>query len=307
MTRSIIALIMLLIPSLVCARITNQIVSDEKFGSNPGNLSMSYITQQNSQDLVVILHGCTQNAIRYANGSGWTALAKQHQFDLLLPSQKSENNLKTCFNWYQQQDISHDQGELLSIIEMIGHLKSSHQYDNVYVTGVSAGAAMAMALIANYPQQFSGAGLIAGISYQCGIGLFPALQCMKNGSGANVEQLRQRLSPNITLSALPKLSLWHGASDTIVNPKNSIEMAKQWLSLFPGDRIHRKSIKKTNIWQQIQYQTADNVIVEHNVISELGHSQSVDHDNIATGDYLTNNGISTARDLARFFGLLKSK
>lgn len=298
--------LLILMSSIVCAATNGEIISHKNFGANPGNLNMSYLSDEKSNNLVVVLHGCTQQASRYADGSGWTTLAKQHNFDLLLPSQKSENNAKTCFNWYQQQDITRNQGELKSIIEMIGRLESGKSYQHIYVTGVSAGAAMAMALVANYPEQFAGAGLVAGISYQCGIGLFPALQCMKSGSGASSEQLRERLSSELDVATLPKLSLWHGADDSVVNPQNSSDIAKQWLSLFEQDSINKKQIDKSQQWQQTRYQINGKTIVEHNIINQLGHSQSVDHDDINADDYLTNNGISTAYYLAKFFELIKT-
>src|SRR3954466_5043497 len=48
------------------------------FGSNPGNLRMFKYVPDNlpsAAPLVVVLHGCTQNARTYATESGWLQLA----------------------------------------------------------------------------------------------------------------------------------------------------------------------------------------------------------------------------------------
>jgi len=54
--------------------------------------------------LVVVLHGCTQNARGYDHGSGWSAAAEEHGFAVLFPEQQRANNPNLCFNWYRPQD-----------------------------------------------------------------------------------------------------------------------------------------------------------------------------------------------------------
>ncbi|MEJ1936068.1 PHB depolymerase family esterase, partial [Nostoc sp. NIES-2111] len=74
-----------------------------QFGVNPGGLRMfSHVPEGLGRGaaLVVALHGCTQDAASYAHGSGWTALAKQHGFAVLLPEQTSRGNPKGCFSWF---------------------------------------------------------------------------------------------------------------------------------------------------------------------------------------------------------------
>ncbi|MGH8525202.1 MAG: PHB depolymerase family esterase [Gammaproteobacteria bacterium] len=54
------------------------------------------------------------------------------------------NNALGCFNWFLPGDISRDQGEALSIKQMIDAMKADHGSDStkVFVTGLSAGGAM---------------------------------------------------------------------------------------------------------------------------------------------------------------------
>ena len=55
------------------------------FGTNPGALRMfAYVPEAlpRASALVVVLHGCTQNAAVYDHGSGWSTLADRHGFVL---------------------------------------------------------------------------------------------------------------------------------------------------------------------------------------------------------------------------------
>ena len=72
----------------------------EDFGSNPGALNAkAYIpeTFRKGSPLVVVLHGCTQNAPAYDRSSGWSRAADEHGFALLFPEQRRANNPNLCF------------------------------------------------------------------------------------------------------------------------------------------------------------------------------------------------------------------
>src|ERR1700744_5702056 len=82
------------------------------FGSNPGNLNMySYVPTgiSGSAPLVVVMHGCTQNATTVASQSGWNTLADRHKFYVVYPEQNSANNSSTCFNWFLSGDQNRNQ------------------------------------------------------------------------------------------------------------------------------------------------------------------------------------------------------
>src|SRR3954449_2871493 len=94
-------------------------------GSNPGALRMMAYAPPglpSGAPLVVVLHGCTQNAAGYDRGAGWSTLADRHGFALLFPEQDRANNANLCFNWFQHADVTRGQGEVLSIRQMIGRM-----------------------------------------------------------------------------------------------------------------------------------------------------------------------------------------
>jgi poly(hydroxyalkanoate) depolymerase family esterase len=164
------------------------------FGTNPGDLKMfKYIPDglPASAPLVVVMHGCTQNARTYAKESGWIQLADKLRLALAMPEQVKPNNQNLCFNWFQLGDITRDQGEALSIKQMVDKMKLDHTIDpkRVYVTGLSAGGGMTSVMLATYPDIFAGGGIVAGLPYGCAKNLSDALQCMnagRPGSGALV-------------------------------------------------------------------------------------------------------------------------
>jgi poly(hydroxyalkanoate) depolymerase family esterase len=156
------------------------------FGSNPGNLRMFKYVPDNlpsAAPLVVVLHGCTQNARTYAAESGWLQLADATHAALAMPEQSQANNQNLCFNWFQPGDITRDQGEALSIKQMVDQMRSDHRIDpkRIYLTGLSAGGAMTSVMLATYPEVFAAGGIVAGLPYRCASNVTDALQCMSNG------------------------------------------------------------------------------------------------------------------------------
>src|SRR4051812_10161608 len=152
-------------------------------GSNPGALHMiTYVPPglPSGAPLVVVLHGCTQNAAAYDHGTGWSALADRHGFALLFPEQKRVNHPYCCFDWYEPHDQQRDRGEAHSIRVMIGHMLSRYDLDptQVYITGLSAGGAMASVMLATYPEVFAGGAIVAGLPYGSASGAREALDSM---------------------------------------------------------------------------------------------------------------------------------
>jgi poly(3-hydroxybutyrate) depolymerase len=150
------------------------------FGSNPANLRMfKYIPDQlpASAPLVVVMHGCTQNARTFADEAGWIKIADKLHLALALPEQIQANNQRNCFNWFQASDNKRDHGEALSIKQMVDKMKSDHNIDprRVFATGLSAGGAMTSVMIATYPDVFAGGGIVAGLPYGCANNLTDAL------------------------------------------------------------------------------------------------------------------------------------
>ena len=139
----------------------------ENFGSNPGNLVFYMHTpkiKKEKMPLVVALHGCNQDVATISKQSGWNKLADENNFYVIYPQQRFLNNPSSCFNWFNEKDISKNSGESGSIKQMIDFMCDSFSIDKskIFAYGLSAGAAMTAALLADYPETFNAGAILAG-------------------------------------------------------------------------------------------------------------------------------------------------
>ena len=118
----IIFAILIFSPNLFASTKIDQI---KEFGSNPGNLDMYLFSPSNPSNnsaVLLLLHGCTQEAKGFAKTSGWLKYAQEQRFFVIMPEQKHANNRKQCFNWFKRQDTKHGLGEVESIIQMLDYV-----------------------------------------------------------------------------------------------------------------------------------------------------------------------------------------
>jgi poly(hydroxyalkanoate) depolymerase family esterase len=96
--------------------------------------------------------------MHHADGTGWSNLADRYGLALLFPEQQTTNNPQRCFNWFEPEDSNRNQGEALSIRQMVEHMIRAHGINRsrVFVTGLSAGGAMTSVMLAIYPEVFTG-------------------------------------------------------------------------------------------------------------------------------------------------------
>ncbi len=211
------------------------------FGANPGALSMlAYVPDSLQADapLIVLLHGCGEDAAAFAVDTGWVALADRLKVALVLPEQADGNNRQRCFNWFRPAHVARGQGEAESIRGMIATAIRLFRSDPraVHVAGLSAGGAMAAALLAAYPDVFAAGASVAGLPVGAANGAASALARMAqagpdNRSAEEWGALVRHAGPPGYTGPWPRLSVWHGALDTIVDPGNARLLAAQWQAL----------------------------------------------------------------------------
>ncbi|PZW43148.1 poly(hydroxyalkanoate) depolymerase family esterase [Humitalea rosea] len=218
----------------------------QDFGDNPGQLrALTHVPakRQAKAPLVVVLHGCGQTAQGYDAGTGWTQMADRHGFVVLLPEQQRSNNPNTCFSWFDPNHASRDQGEVASIRQMIAHLVAAEGVDpdRVFVTGLSAGGAMAASLLATYPEVFAGGAVIAGLPHGAATSVQEAFAAMSGVRDRTDQQWGDLVRGASNHSGpWPVVSIWHGGADRTVAPANAEALARQWLDVHGlGDAAGR--------------------------------------------------------------------
>ncbi|MDN3566322.1 alpha/beta hydrolase family esterase [Paeniroseomonas aquatica] len=279
------------------------------FGANPGALRMLACLPPGlprGAPLVVALHGCTQTAAGYAQGSGWGRLAAEGQFAVLLPEQRQANNPNRCFNWFEPGDTRRGQGEVASVHAAILHLIASHGIDpgRVFVTGLSAGGGMASSLLATYPEVFAAGAIIAGLPHGAATSMPEAFEAMGTGRprpAADWAALVRAASPH--QGPWPRVSVWQGDADTTVRPANAEQILRQWAALHGTSGTPEESgsgARRSMVWRGRD----GAVVLEHHAIAGMSHGVPVDPAVLGqAGPYFLPVGVASTLEIAGFFGL----
>lgn len=273
----------------------SQLVEQPEFGSNPGRLAM-YVYQPArpipaGAPLIVLLHGCGQTAASFARDAGWVDLAEELGIPLVLPEQAGSNNHGRCFNWFNPAQTARDRGESLSIRQMVSVAAAQFRSDpaRVFVAGLSAGGAMTAALLAAWPDVFSAGAIVAGLPVGAASSTAEALVRMAEAGPRRSRQDWARqvhaAAPDGFAGPWPRVTIWHGLADQVVDSANARLLAEQWSAVHAIDAGAASVLadgSPTTVWGQHEHPS-----VELHLRSGLAHLWPVE---------------ATA-DIARFWGL----
>lgn len=240
--------ILLLFTGVSCKTPDSELVRINKFGNNPGNLKMFIhippgADKNNAMPLLVVLHGCYHTADKVSLQTGWNKLADLLGFYVLYPQQKTGNNPSRCFSWYRSADTKKDKGETFSIKNMVEYVKLTYPVDSgrVFISGLSAGGAMGVALMASYPRIFRCGAIFAGAPYHSATSMTSGMFTMLGWRGKSPEGWAEyvlKQNPGYT-GSYPGIIIYQGEDDHVVRGRNAENLVKQWTSLHhinPADK-----------------------------------------------------------------------
>ena len=253
--------------------------------------------------LILMLHGCTQNPDDFAVGTNMNAVAEAHGLLVAYPHQTRASNASACWNWFDPAHQRRDVGEPAILAGLTQKLVSEFGIDKtqVFVAGLSAGAAMAVIMAKTYPDIFSAVGVHSGLAYQSAGNVMSAMAVMRGGSGSRIVGKRQ--SQDDTLEPMRTI-IFHGSSDRTVNPSNAQQISDmehggidQHTSLTTSGTSNGRSFTKTVISHK-----NGTAVIENWLINGAGHAWSGGN---ASGSYADTKGPDASAEIVRFFLISK--
>jgi poly(hydroxyalkanoate) depolymerase family esterase len=257
--------------------------------------------------LLVLLHGCTQDADAFAAATRMNRLADLHTFLVLYPEQPETAHERRCWHWFLAEHQARGHGEPAIIAGLTRHVMRTYavDHDRVYVAGLSAGGAMAAVLGTTYPDLYAAVGVHSGLAYKAGEGLLSAWLAMQLGAATGHggdQPLPSRPVP---------LIVFHGDADRTVHLANARHIVEQW-----ARRHHRSSARLATEWAatptlvhegrvpdgyaytRALYGSDDQTRIEEWIVRGLDHAWSGGSPESAWADPL---GPDASAELVRFF------
>lgn len=233
---------------------------------------------------IVMLHGCTQDGQDIARGSRLNDHAERHGFIVVYPEQPQSANPLKCWNWFDAKHQEREKGEPAIIAGITKEVLSKYNVDagRVYLTGMSAGAAMANIVAVTYPELIAGLGLHAGIEYKATNTVLNARIVMNKGGPDPVAQGKLALMAMAERKRFFPVFIVNGEADQSVPPLHAKQLETQWRTIH--ELLGAKPAVRTV------------------VIPGLGHALS---GGSPDGTFTDPNGPDAVSDMLRFFGLMR--
>ena len=275
--------------------------------------------------LVVMLHGCTQDADDFAVGTRMNELAQERGLFILYPEQAPRSNAHKCWNWFMPGDQRRGHGEPALLAGMTRHVMATHPVDaeRVYVAGLSAGGAMAAILAREYPDLFAAAGVHSGLPPGAAHDVASAFAAMKSGPPTAAAGSADRASTFVsgTLMAWPSIAppaaeagadaadgapliVFHGDADATVHALNGAHVVDAALGTATWQATRNsQGTTEDPAFTRVVYRAADASPeapsrAEHWVVHGASHAWSGGD---AGGTFTHSSGPDASREMLRFF------
>lgn len=250
--------------------------------------------------VVVMLHGCKQDAADFARGTAMNALADEHQFLVVYPEQRQKANAMRCWNWFEPAHQQRGKGEPAMIAALAAHVVAAHNGDasRVYVAGLSAGGAMAALAGQLYPDVFAAVGVHSGLAPGAAVDMPGAFSAMRKGRQASAGN-----APGGAAS--PPTIVFHGTADTTVHPGNADHVLQAALAGLRASGVPLTELPAADAGpgsrdaRRTAWVTPDGTpVVEHWAVAAGPHAWS---GGSAAGSFTDPQGPSASRAMVAFF------
>ena len=235
--------------------------------------------------LLVMLHGCSQDAHTFAQGSRMNELADEHRFLVLYPQQSLRANALRCWNWFEPR-TGHGAGEAAAIVALVRDVTRRYPIDRsrVYVAGISAGGAMTAILALCYGTLFAACAIVAGLMYRAADSALTAARAMRSGAPVSPERMAEEAASALSRQArfVPALVV-HGTHDSVVHPRNAEQIVRQFQRFAElrgtppaalTDALEQRISSGGRSYRQLDYVHNHQLLLRSILIDGLGHAWS---------------------------------
>lgn len=177
--------------------------------------------------MVLLLHGCQQRPVDFAEDSGFVAAADAERFLIVAPRQDGHHQLQRCWRWYESGHQGRGRGEPAMLAGLIAEVTAEEELwradrRRVYAAGLSAGGAMSLIMATTYPDVIAAAGVHSATAYRSATQGFSALGAMAaQGTMPAHDLIGGEMAPVVLIQ---------GTNDPVVRAPNGDRIVDQWLA-----------------------------------------------------------------------------
>lgn len=183
--------------------------------------------------MVVMLHGCQQDAPDFARGTAMNECAARVPCVVLYPEQLASANQMRCWNWFDLAHQGRHAGEPAMLAALTRQVAARYPVDprRIYIAGLSAGGAMAAIVAAHNPDLFAAVGVHSGLPPGAAHDVMSAFSAMRHGGrrgGGNGAGSRKEDEPEEAgeQDGLMPTIVFHGSADRTVHPDNGDQIVQ---------------------------------------------------------------------------------
>lgn len=265
-------------------------------GTRPYRLYVPSRPATGPRPLVVMLHGCKQDAADFAAGTAMNRLGEDGDCLVLYPEQERGANSSNCWNWFETAHQARDAGEPSIIAGMTRQVIGEQGADprRVYVAGLSAGGAMAAVMGATYPELYAAVGVHSGLPVGAARDLMSGLNAMKGAAKGKRATALRRPVP---------LIVFHGDQDHFVHASNGAALFHQFAQDDAGAPLRQTEARADDGGQRgatctTALDAAGRVAAEYWVVHGAGHAWAGGD---PAGSYVDASGPDASAEMLRFF------
>ena len=226
--------------------------------------------------LLVMLHGCGQDARSFADSTRMNRVAERERFLVLYPEQDRMANPQGCWNWYDTRG-GRANGETQLVMNAIEQVCLLYPADRtrIAVAGLSAGASMAALLATRHPERFRAVVMHSGVPPGSANSTLSALSAMRGHPASRAEPASEstQFPP---ASAWPPLLVIHGGKDGTVAASNGLAAVQMWAEAAGASAQPAKSITrgKRHAMAVTDFNSAAGTAATLVAVDQLGHAWS---------------------------------